>query len=170
VTEVMLIDENGQPVGVVPTYRAIATAKERGFDLVEVGATARPPVCKILDFGKFQYEQERSQNKVKGKNHAGEIKEIQFGVKTDEHDFDTRLKHAAKFIEKGYKIRVTVKMIGRENIYSERAIAQINRFKDALDLEFEQFPSRFGTRFSATLIRAKSNKEEIKTNKSNDNA
>jgi len=151
----MLIDEEGQPMGVVSTRDAVSTAKERGLDLVEVGANAKPPVCKILDFGKFQYEQEKSQGKGKSKSHAGEIKEVQFGVKTDEHDFNTKLKLASKFIEKGYKIRVVVKMIGRENIYSDRAIAQIRRFKDTLSLDFEQMPSRLGTRFSATLIKGK---------------
>jgi translation initiation factor IF-3 len=115
-----------------------------------------------LDFGKFQYEQEKSKSKNKVKSKAGEIKEIQFGTKTDEHDFNTKIEQAKKFISKGYKIRVTVKMVGRENIYSDRALAQIERVKSDLGTDYEQRPLRFGTRFSATLIKSKiENKKEV---------
>jgi translation initiation factor IF-3 len=75
-------------------------------------------------------------------------------VKTDEHDFNTKISHAKKFLEKGYKIRVTVKMMGRENIYSDKAIAQIEKVATALALKIEQGPTRLGTRFSATLIKS----------------
>lgn len=150
-----MIDDEGNPCGVTPVHEAISRAKGKDLDLVEVGPSANPPVCKILDWGKFKYEQEKSQQKNKVKNKAGEIKEIQFGTKTDDHDFNTKIEKAKKFIEKGYKIRVTVKMVGRENIYSERALAQIDRVKDELSMEFEQRPLRFGTRFSAILIKSK---------------
>lgn len=151
-----MIDDEGNPLGVTRVYEAISKAREKGLDLVEVGPSANPPVCKILDWGKFKYEQEKSQQKNKVKNKAGEIKEIQFGTKTDDHDFNTKIEKARKFIEKGYKIRVTVKMVGRENIYSDRALAQIDRVKEELTMDFEQRPLRFGTRFSAILIKSKS--------------
>ena len=91
-------------------------AKERGYDLVEVGPNAKPPVCRILDYGKFKYEQEKKTQK--SKNKSGELKEVRLGVNIEEHDYNTRLQQAKKFIDKGHKIRVTVKMTGRENIYA----------------------------------------------------
>lgn len=132
----------------------MATTREKELDLVEVGPNATPPVCKILDYGKFRYEQEKKQQKGTAKGHSGEIKEIRLRVKTDEHDFQTKINLARKFLEKGYKIRVTVNMKGRENIYAHRALAQIERVKNTLSLEIEQPPQRFGTRFITTLIKA----------------
>lgn len=148
-----LIDENGTSLGVKPVNEAISIAQQKGLDLVEVSPNANPPVCKILDYGKFRYEVEKKTQKSKSKNKAGEIKEIRFGLKTDEHDFQTKVEWAKKLVEKGYKIRVTVTMKGRENIYSDRAIAQLKRVKDDLQMEYETEPMRFGTRFSALLIK-----------------
>lgn len=129
-------------------------AEEAGLDLVEISPNAHPPVCKILDFGKFKYELEKKNLKNKA-NKAGEIKEIRLSVSTDEHDFNTKVEQARKFIEKGYKIRVTVKMSGRQNIYTDRAIAQLNKVKDEIEGEFEQSPTKMGNRFSALLIKKK---------------
>lgn len=155
VPRVLLIDDEGKPHGEVDTPSAIKMAQEKGLDLVEVAPNNNPPVTKIIDFGKFKYELEKKQVKGKSKSRSGEIKEIQLGTKTDEHDFNTKIEHARKFIEKGYKIRITVKMTGRENIYSERALLQMNKAKEALDLEYEQEPTRLGTRFSAILTKNK---------------
>ena len=153
VPSVVLIDEEGKPLGEVETSRALQMAHDKGLDLVEVSPNANPPVAKIIDFGKFKYEIEKKQSKGKIKSHSGEIKEIQLGTKTDEHDFNTKIEKAKKFLEKGYKIRVTVKMTGRENIYSDRALAQMDKARETLELEYEQRPTRFGTRFSAILIK-----------------
>lgn len=149
-----MIDDEGQARGKVPRDEALKIAREKELDLVEVGPTANPPVCKILDYGKFRYEQEKKQQKGTAKGHSGEIKEIRLRVKTDEHDFQTKINLARKFLEKGYKIRVTVNMKGRENIYANRALAQIERVKNDLALETEQPPQRFGTRFITTLVKA----------------
>lgn len=132
-------------------WDALEKAKEESLDLVEIGPNASPPVCKIVDFGKFKYEQEKSKQKTKSR--AGEIKEIRLGVNTDQHDFDTRLSQAKKFIEKGHKIRVTVKMQGRQNIYHENALKKIEDFKNLLSLEYESSAQRFGNRYSAMLIK-----------------
>lgn len=148
-----LIDENSKPVGEVDIRQALDMATQSGLDLVEIGPNANPPVCKILDYGKFKYEQEKKQQKNKVKSHAGEIKEIRFSVKTDEHDFNTKISRAKEFIEKGYKLRVTVKLIGRENIYFDRAIKQIERIAEVLSLSIEQRPARLGNRFSAILVK-----------------
>jgi translation initiation factor IF-3 len=120
-----------------------------------VGPSAKPPVCKIIDYGKFKYEQEKSQQKNKSKNHAGEIKEVRFSTSTDEHDFQTKIEQAKRFIEKGYKIKITVSMSGRQNIYFDRALAQMDRVKDILEMDFEQRPIKMGPRFSAILIKRK---------------
>lgn len=130
-------------------------ARERDLDLVEVGPNAKPPVCKVIDYGKFRYEQQKSQQKNKVKNRAGEIKEVRFSTTTDEHDFQTKVEQAKRFIEKGYKLKVTVKMTGRQNIYSDKAVAQLERVKDILEMDFEQRPVRIGPRFSALLIKRK---------------
>lgn len=151
---IFLIDENGQPFGETDVAKAFEMAKQGGLDLVEIGPNGIPPVCKILDYGKFKYEQEKKQQKNKTKSHAGEIKEIRFSVKTDEHDFNTKISRAKEFIEKGYKLRVTVKLTGRENIYFDRAIKQIERIAEVLSLSIEQRPARLGTRFSAMLIKS----------------
>lgn len=153
VPRVLLIDDEGKPLGEVDTSAAIQMAQEKGLDLVEVAPNNNPPVTKIIDFGKFKYELEKKQAKGKSKSRSGEIKEIQLGTKTDEHDFNTKIEHAKRFIEKGYKIRLTVKMTGRENIYSDRALSQMTRVKDTLGLEYEQAPTRLGTRFSAILTK-----------------
>lgn len=149
----MVISSDGQSLGVMRKWDALDLAKEESLDLVEIGPTASPPVCKIVDFGKYQYEQEKSKQKSKSK--SGELKEIRLGVNTDEHDFMTRVEQARKFLEKGCKIRLTVKMQGRQNIYSALALEQIEKFKNILELEFEVSPQRFGPRYSAILIRKK---------------
>lgn len=147
----MVISSQGQSLGVMRKWDALDLAREESLDLVEIGPTATPPVCKIVDFGKYKYEQEKS--KQKSKSRAGELKEIRLGVNTDEHDFNTRVEQAKKFIEKGNKIRLTVKMQGRQNIYSAHALEQIEKFKNTLELEFEITPQRFGPRYSAILIK-----------------
>lgn len=151
--EVHLIDEEGKSLGTLPTHEAKSIALERGLDLVEIGPNAKPPVTKILDFGKFKYEIEKKQKSKP--THSGEIKEIRLGVATDEHDFNTKVEQAKKFIEKGYKVKVTVKMSGRQNIYHQKAIEQIERVKQELDAEIEQSPTRLGNRFTALLVKRK---------------
>ncbi len=135
---------------------AQSIANERGYDLVEVVPNANPPVCKILDYGKFRYEINKKLQKSKGRK-SGELKEIRLGVNTEEHDFNTKLQMAKKFIDKGNKIRITVKMSGRENIYSERAHETIERFRQSLNLNLEQKPIRMGARISAILVKGKNN-------------
>lgn len=156
--EVHLIDDEGVSHGTVNANEARRMAQEANLDLVEISPNAKPPVCKILDFGKFKYEQEKKQKNKS--SHAGEIKEIRLSVTTDEHDFNTKVEQGLKFIEKGYKLRVTVKMSGRQNIYHEKALSQIEKVKNVIDGEFEQSPTRMGNRFSALLIKRK----EIKDN------
>lgn len=147
-----LVDENGVSLGVKPIGVAQTIAKSRDYDLVEVEPNANPPVCKILDFGKFTYELEKKNQKSKNKK-SGEVKEIRLGVNTEEHDFNTQVEKAKKFLARGYKIRITVKMSGRENIYADRANLMIEKFRQTLNLSFDVRPTRMGTKISATLLK-----------------
>ena len=135
----------------------MSLAQEQGLDLVEIGRNANPPVCKIVDYGKFIYEQEKKQKSKKSK--AGEIKEMRLSANTDTHDFNTKIERAKEFIAKGYKIRITVIMSGRENAYGNLALEKMSKAKDALEMDYEQFPQRFGNRFIATLIKKQQNAE-----------
>lgn len=163
--QVLLIDENGAPLGIKSKWDAIEIARARDLDLVEVGPNSNPPVCKIIDYGKYKYEIEKKQQKEKARNKAGELKEIRLSPQTDEHDFNTKVEKIKKFVEKGCKVRITVKMRGRENIYQDRAISQIKRVKEALNLDFEQTPVKLGPRFTAILTKSKVNKDKGDPNK-----
>jgi translation initiation factor IF-3 len=116
-SEVLLIDENGKKVGVMPTLEAIRMAHERDLDLVEVAAHLVPPLAKIVDFGKFKYDQKKHAKNKKQK--ILEIKEIRFSVGIDEHDLQTKLKHAIEFLAKGHKVKLNVFFRGRQMAHKE---------------------------------------------------
>jgi translation initiation factor IF-3 len=114
VREVRLIDADGGQVGIVPTEQALRMAREQGFDLVEVAPAARPPVCRIMDFGKFLYQQKKKQQESRKKQKQIEVKEVKFRPNIDEHDYDVKLKRACRFLEEGDKVKATVQFRGRE--------------------------------------------------------
>ena len=148
----LLIDETGKSLGVKKTSEAIQATFDKGYDLVEIGPNSSPAVCRMLDFGKYMYELEKKQQKSKAKSHFGEVKEIRFTPQTGEHDLNTKIERIKKFISEGYKIRLTVKMKGRENIYSQRALEQIKKIKENAQLKLEQEPVRLGNRFTCILV------------------
>lgn len=115
IREVRLIDADGGQVGVVPTEQALRMAKEAGFDLVEVAPAARPPVCRIMDFGKFLYQQKKKAQESRKKQKQFEIKEVKFRPNIDEHDYDVKLRRALGFLDEGDKVKATVQFRGREN-------------------------------------------------------
>ena len=119
--EVRLIDETGQQIGIVPISEALALAEERGLDLVEIAPQARPPVCKIMDYGKFKYELKKKEREARKKQreHQIEVKDIRMKVRIDEHDLQVKLKHMREFLEDGDKVRVRIRFRGRENIHPE---------------------------------------------------
>lgn len=114
VSEVRVVDSDGSPLGVLPTYLAMEKAKERLLDLVEVSPNATPPVCRIMDFGKYKYEIAKKQKASKAKQHVIKVKEIKFHPKTGENDYNYRLVQAKEFLEKGFKVKATVVFRGRE--------------------------------------------------------
>lgn len=114
---IRLIDEKNEQIGVVPTIEALRRAREAGLDLVEVAPTERPPVCRIMDFGKFKYSQ--NQKKKKQKHHLQKLKEIRLHPDVGEHDRDIKVSRAAKFLEEGDKVQFTMVFHGRERFHKE---------------------------------------------------
>ncbi|MBT9382473.1 translation initiation factor IF-3 [Pseudooceanicola sp. CBS1P-1] len=112
--EVRLIGAEGENLGVVTPQRAMALAEEASLDLVEISPNATPPVCKIMDFGKFKYEQQKRESEARKKQKVIEVKEVKFRPNTDVHDYDVKMKNVVKFLEKGDKVKVTLRFRGRE--------------------------------------------------------
>jgi translation initiation factor IF-3 len=126
VSEVRVVLEDGTMLGVLSTQDALREAKGRGLDLVEVNPKASPPVCKILDFGKFKYEEKKRAREAKKKQAVVEVKEIKLRPKTDDHDLNVKLRAARRFMESGNKVKVTVRFRGREITHPERATMQLD--------------------------------------------
>lgn len=117
--EVRLIDPDGNQIGIVPTYKALATAADFGLDLVEISPNATPPVCKIMDYGRYKYEMTKKQQEAKKKQTTFQLKEIKVRPKTGNHDLQTKIGHIKKFIGKKDKVKVTVIFRGREITLSQ---------------------------------------------------
>lgn len=154
VRQVRLIDETGAMVGVIATDEARRLARERGYDLVEVSPDAVPPVCKLLDYGKFKYEQKKKTQSAKKKQHVQVLKEVRMRPLTEEHDLLTKIKHAREFLEQGDKVLFTVFFKGREQAHKEIGRAMMERIKTELDDvgKVERDVSMLGPRMQVTLI------------------
>jgi translation initiation factor IF-3 len=130
--EVRVIDPEGKQVGVIPTSQALAAATEFGLDLVEVSPLAKPPVCKIMDYGRFKYEQTKKQQEAKKKQSSFQLKEIKVRPKTGEHDLQTKLGHIKKFIARKDKVKVTVMFRGREITLSNLGRELLDKIAEAV--------------------------------------
>ena len=119
VREVRLIDEEGNQLGIVPTPEALRMAKDKGLDLVEVSPNANPPVCKILDYGKYRFEQEKKLRDAKKNQKVLKLKEIRMQPKIGSGDLDTKAKHIQEFLDEGDKVKVTIRFRGRELAHTE---------------------------------------------------
>lgn len=141
-----MITDTNDNVGVMDTRDALELAESKGLDLVEVSPNASPPVCRIMDFGKFQYERQRRERKARKTQKTIEVKEIQLRPKTDDHHLSFKVRDARKWIEKGMKVKVRVKFRGRERDYPdiarERMVGIAEELKDVAVVE--QFPSMEG--------------------------
>ncbi len=120
VRTVRVIDENGNQLGVMSTREALAHAIERGLDLVEVAPKENPPVCRIMDYGKWKYQQQKKMHEVRKKQHAHEMKELRIRPKIDKHDLDVKLHKAREFLEDGHKVQFTMMFRGRERLFVDR--------------------------------------------------
>ena len=158
VPEVRLIDEDGAQLGVVPTHQALEMARQKDLDLVEVAANAMPPVCKLLDYGRFKYETTKKEREAKKHQHSVELKELRLRPGTDDHDVDVRARSARRFIEEGHKVRLLVRFRGREAAHPEIARHQIDRIVKSLqDIAIvEQGPMMEGRAMFAVLARSRS--------------
>lgn len=132
IPEVFLIDENGNKIGKISNREALDMARRAELDLVEVSPNSRPPVCKIIDFGKFKYELEKQARKQRAKNKGQEMKEVRLSFRIEKNDFDIKLKKARKFLEKQHKLKVSLRLRGREMAYQDLAKEKILQFIDAL--------------------------------------
>ena len=126
VPEIRVIGEDGEMLGVMQTHEALRRAQERGLDLVEVNPKADPPVCKILDFGKYKYDEKKKAREAKRKQAVVDIKEIKLRPKTDDHDLEFKTRAAHRFLEAGHKVKFTVRFRGREITHPEKAHEQLD--------------------------------------------
>lgn len=133
VPEVRLIGAEGENLGVVTPAKALILAEDVGLDLVEISPNAEPPVCKIMDFGKFKYEQQKREAEARKKQKIIEVKEIKFRPGTDKHDYDVKLRSILKFLDEGDKVKVTLRFRGREMAYQDLGVNLLNRVAADID-------------------------------------
>jgi translation initiation factor IF-3 len=150
---VRVVGENIK-VDVYPVQQAIKMAQEQGLDLVEISPNADPPVCKIVDYSKFKYEQKKKQKEIKAKAQKVVVKEIRFGPNTDDHDFNFKVKHAQEFLKDGFKVKATVTFYGRSIVYKERGEILLLRFAQALEDvgKVESMPRLEGKRMNLLMM------------------
>jgi len=129
-TEIRLIGAEGENLGVVTPQRAMELAEQVGLDLVEISPNAEPPVCKIMDFGKYKYETQKREAEARKKQKIIEIKEIKFRPGTDTHDYDVKMRNVMKFLEEGDKVKITLRFRGREMAHQELGLQLLNRVAD----------------------------------------
>ncbi|MBN2509308.1 MAG: translation initiation factor IF-3 [Spirochaetales bacterium] len=159
VREVRLLDQEGEQAGVVAIEKALEMAREAGLDLVEVAPQAKPPVCKILDYGKFRYEQEKKNRESKKKQKLVKLKEIRMQPKIEKHDLEFKAKHIKEFLEDGNKVKVTVRFRGRELAHTELGQKVLENVIDVLDgiCNVDRKPSMEG-RFMSMILSPRSKK------------
>lgn len=119
VREVRVVTDDGEQLGVLPTREALAKARELGLDLVEVAPNSRPPVCRVMDFGRYKYEQSKKSKQARKKQHQVKIKEIKMRPKIETHDYEFKKKHIIEFLEEGEKVKVTLQFRGREMAHTD---------------------------------------------------
>ena len=130
--EVRVVSADGEQLGILPIAQALDLARQRDMDLVEVAGEAVPPVCRIMDFGKYKYLQARRQKDARKKQTVIQVKEVKLGPKTDVHDFDFKAKHVRRFIEEGNKAKVTVRFKGREMAHTDLGWKMLNRMTEIM--------------------------------------
>jgi len=132
--EVQVIASNGENLGIINTNKAISMAKEEGLDLIEIAPNAKPPVCKIIDMGKYKYEAQKKANKAKKRQKKIELKEIKLRPVTEAHDYNFKLKNALKFLSKGDKVKFTIRFKGRELQHSNLGHDLMNKIQEDIKL------------------------------------
>jgi len=146
IPEVRVVDEDGSQLGILSTQEALRIAEDKGMDLVEVAPTAKPPVCRIMDYGKFQYQKSKKANLARKKQQIIHVKEVKMRPNTDEHDFVFKLHNAERFLLDGNKAKITVRFRGREMMYADRSKEMLVDFAKRLSeiSAIELMPKREG--------------------------
>lgn len=154
IPEVFLVDDQGEKIGKIPTQRALSMAREKDLDLVEVAPNAQPPVCRIMDFGSFLFEQKKKEKAQKKTQKAAEMKGVRFGIRISEHDLGVKVKAAKKFLEKNHPIKATLQFKGREIVHGELGFEKMKEFAAALEDvgQIDQPPKKQGRQIGMTLI------------------
>ncbi len=151
--EIRLIGENGEQVGIVTVQAALRLAEEAGVDLVEIAPLAKPPVCRIMDYGKFKYAEAKKAHEAKLKQKQIQVKEVKFRPGTDEGDYQIKLRNLIRFLQEGDKTKVTLRFRGREMAHQEFGVRLLERVKGDLELygTVEQFPKMEGRQLIMVL-------------------
>ncbi|WP_333649771.1 translation initiation factor IF-3 [Lacrimispora sp.] len=154
--EILLIGENGEKLGIMATKDALQMAKEAELDLVKIAPTAKPPVCKIIDYGKYRYELARKEKEAKKKQKVIEIKEVRLSPNIDSNDLNTKMSAARKFLEKGDKVKVTLRFRGREMAHMSKSRYILDDFAEKLsDIATIDKPSKVEGRSMVMFLNAK---------------
>lgn len=150
---VRVIDSEGNQLGILTVMDAIGRAEQVGLDLVEISPTADPPVCKIIDFGKYRYQQTKKEKESKKSQHQVKVKEIKVKPNTDDHDLETKLRHAREFITKGNKVKITCTFRGREMAHTEFGFKIVKKLCDDLaDIATPESPAKmFGKQLTVVV-------------------
>ena len=153
VPQVRLIDAENNMIGVVPLREALWAAEEVGLDLVEVSPGAEPPVCKVLDYGKYKYEAQKKKNEARKKQKTVDVKEIKLRPNIDDHDYEVKMRNARRFIGEGDKVKVTLRFRGREMAHQELGMNVLVRVREELDemAKVEQMPKMEGRQMVMVL-------------------
>lgn len=151
-----VVDETGKNLGTLDTYKAIEIARERDLDLVEIAPTVKPPVCKIIDFGKYKYQQAKKEQQQKAKQKKIEIKGIRIGLSTSSHDLEYKAKQAGEFLTGGNKVRIEIKLRGREKARQDLAKEKLNNFLGLIPTEhkIEEEPKKNPIGLTMTIAKA----------------
>ncbi len=155
--QVRVVDPKGNH-GIYSVQQALDMARQQDLDLVEIAPDADPPVCKIMDFGKYRYEQQKKEKEQRKRQHQAQLKEIRFRPRTDTHDFEFKTKHAREFLEEGNKVRAYVQFRGRDIIYKDQGMEMLRRFIEELQdvAKIDQAPRMEGRRMTTILAPQKS--------------
>jgi translation initiation factor IF-3 len=155
VREIRVIDDAGVQLGIMPPPQALAIARQKGLDLVEISATATPPVCRIMDFGKYHYQEQKRAREARRHQKVIEVKEIKFRPKVDEHDYQFKKKHVARFLEDGDKVKATIFFRGREMAHPDIGRRILERLvQDLADVAVaETMPRMEGNQMHTILTR-----------------
>ena len=153
-SEIRLISATGEQLGIMSAAQAQHIADEQGLDLVKISPQAKPPVCKLMDYGKFKYEQQKKKQEAKKRQSVVQIKEIKVRPKTDDHDYETKLRHIRRFLEDGDRCKVTVFFRGREIVHKDRGISILERVvQDLADVaKVDQEPRAEGRTLQMLLV------------------